>query len=181
MLPVIGAALVNEIVDYVMDEGAKEVKEYLNKPNLIFEKCHPNAIIPEYKTKGSAGLDLTAVTYEIKSIEERIFLFNTELKVAIPEGYFGGIYLRSSMGMQGKWILGNLVGIIDSDYRGKIGIILKYNSTIGNMTTATEEAQKLLNTRIAQLVIQPYAQCSIKEDKVDNTERGEGGFGSTGK
>ena len=134
-----------------------------------------NDLLPAYQTKGAAGLDLYCKTDNRIVIEpKKTVKVDTGVKVQIPEGYFGAIYPRSSTGVKKKIMLANTVGIIDSDYRGEIMIYL-YNYG--------EEEQTIENgDRIAQLVIQPYEQFEIEAvDSLDNTDRGEGGFGSTGK
>jgi dUTP diphosphatase len=134
-----------------------------------------NDLLPAYQTKGAAGLDLYCKTDNRIVIEpKKTVKVDTGVKVQIPEGYFGAIYPRSSTGVKKKIMLSNTIGVIDSDYRGEIMIYL-YNYG--------EESQTIENgDRIAQLVIQPYEQFEIEAvDSLDNTDRGEGGFGSTGK
>jgi dUTP diphosphatase len=134
-----------------------------------------NDLLPAYQTKGAAGLDLYCKTDNHIVIEpKKTVKVDTGVKVQIPEGYFGAIYPRSSTGVKKKIMLSNTIGVIDSDYRGEIMIYL-YNYG--------EESQTIENgDRIAQLVIQPYEQFEIEAvDSLDNTDRGEGGFGSTGK
>ncbi|MDU1829544.1 dUTP diphosphatase [Anaerococcus sp.] len=131
--------------------------------------------LPAYQTKGAAGLDLHCKTDKNIVIEpKKTVKIDTGIKVQIPEGYFGAIYPRSSTGVKKKIMLANTVGIIDSDYRGEIMIYL-YNYG--------EEEQTIENgDRIAQLIVQPYKQFEIEVvDSLDDTDRGEGGFGSTGK
>ena len=134
-----------------------------------------NDLLPAYQTKGAAGLDLYCKTDNRIVIEpKKTVKVDTGVKVQIPEGYFGAIYPRSSTGVKKKIMLANTVGIIDSDYRGEIMIYL-YNYG--------EEEQTIENgDRIAQLIVQPYKQFEIEVvDSLDDTDRGEGGFGSTGK
>ena len=98
---------------------------------------------------------------------------NTGLRVQIPQGFFGAVYPRSSTGVKMQLMLANTVGVIDSDYRGEI-MIFMYN--YGN------DPQVIKNgDRIAQLVIQPYERCELVQvESLDETDRGESGFGSTG-
>ena len=99
---------------------------------------------------------------------------STDLKIEIPEGFFAAIYPRSSTGVKRHLMLANSTGIIDSDYRGEIKLFF-YN--YGKVDQVIKK-----NERLAQLVIQPYEK--VKVEKVDNlceSERGEGGIGSTGK
>ncbi len=99
--------------------------------NLKFEKMSKAAVMPTKGSAYAAGLDLTAVSYEM--VDEGIngvVKFHTDLKVEIPEGYFGAIYIRSGLGKRGKWMLANDVGIIDC-------IPLTANIKIDNHTTLT--------------------------------------------
>ena len=98
----------------------------------------------------------------------------TGIAVAIPDGYFGGIYARSGLATKKGLAPANKVGVIDSDYRGEIIVALHNHSSIPQTINQGE--------RIAQLIIQPYASVEWEEaEELDSTERGDGGFGSTGK
>ncbi len=123
---------------------------------LPFTGCAPTRGTPS-----SAGLDLG-----VTSIDKNIV--HTGTYVAIPEGNFGMVLPRSSLGAKGLFLM-NTVGIIDSDYRGEILLnIAGYLPEVGE--------------RIAQLVIVPYVHVDpIEVTALDATERGAGGFGSTGK
>lgn len=130
--------------------------------------------IPSYQTSGSCGIDLYC------SNDEDIIInpgdmkkINTGLRVQIPQGFFGAVYPRSSTGVKRQLMLANTVGVIDSDYRGEI-MIFMYN--YGN------DPQVIKNgDRVAQLVIQPYERCELVQvESLDETDRGESGFGSTG-
>ena len=136
-------------------------------------------VINEYKEVGyatdeSCGIDLYCYSEEDIVINpEETKKINTGLKVQIPDGYFGAVYPRSSTGVKKQLMLANTVGVIDSDYRGEIMIF------IYNYGKNPQTIQK--GDRLAQLVIQPYQRFKIKEvDRLDDTDRGEGGFGSTG-
>ena len=132
-------------------------------------------IIPQYATSEAAGIDLYCSTKEDIEIKPKETVkIDTNLKVQIPKGYFGAVYPRSSTGVKRKLMLANTIGVIDSDYRGEI-MIYFYNYG--------EETQIIKNgDRLAQLVIQPYQQFEIeKVDILDESDRGEGGFGSTGR
>lgn len=125
-------------------------------------------------TEGSAGFDLAAqrevLLLPMHGVPTPI---NTGVKVAIPEGYAGLLVPRSSLGRRGL-ILANTVGVIDSDYRGHIIV----------QAIATAESIKLRpGDRFAQLVLFPILTINsqaAKADALEETERGEGGFGSTG-
>ncbi|WP_073997748.1 dUTP diphosphatase [Anaerococcus urinomassiliensis] len=130
--------------------------------------------MPSYQTSGSCGIDLYCSNDEDVIIEPgEMKKINTDLRLEIPEGFFGAVYPRSSTGVKKHLMLANTVGVIDSDYRGEI-MIFMYN--YGKSPQAIKKGD-----RIAQLVIQPYEKCElIKVDNLEETDRGDGGFGSTG-
>ena len=130
--------------------------------------------MPSYQTSGSCGIDLYCSNDEDIIIEPgEMKKINTDLRLEIPQGFFGAVYPRSSTGVKKHLMLANTVGVIDSDYRGEI-MIFMYN--YGKSPQAIKKGD-----RIAQLVIQPYEKCElIKVDNLEETDRGEGGFGSTG-
>lgn len=138
-------------------------------------KILTNGIVPSYQTSGSCGIDLYCANKEDIIINpNESAKIDTGLKIAIPEGYFGAIYPRSSTGVKKNLMLANTVGIIDSDYRGEI-MVYFYN--YGKIPQTIKNGD-----RLAQLVIQPYSRMEIElVDKLDDTDRGEGGFGSTGR
>ena len=130
--------------------------------------------LPAYKTTGSAGMDIYA------AIDENIILHPgqttlvpTNLAIALPEGYECQVRSRSGLALKNGVFALNAPGTIDSDYRGEIGIIL---------SNFSKEAFTIKRgDRIAQLVIARYEQAEWKIcDSLDDTERGAGGFGSTG-
>ena len=128
-------------------------------------------------TRGSAyaaGFDLYAATnYDITIMPHATEKVGIGIAVAIPEGYFGGIYARSGLATKQGLRPANCVGIIDSDYRGEV-IVALHNDTndIRNIKAGD---------RIAQLIIQPCPDVELNPvDELKNTDRGEGGFGSTG-
>jgi len=135
------------------------------------ETCHPDAKIPEYQNEGDAGMDLKAVDLK-KNTSEEIW-FRTGLKIAIPEGYVGLIFPRSSI-TESNLELGNSVGVIDSGYRGEIEV--RFNK---NRNTLLHDYE--LGDRVAQLIIMPYPQVSFREvNDLEDSQRGSQGFGSTG-
>lgn len=138
-------------------------------------KIKTNNNSPEYKTKYSAGMDIYSSNKNdiiIKSGE--IAKIETGLYIEIPEGFFAAIYPRSSTGVKRQLMLANSTGIIDSDYRGEIKLFF-YN--FGNDIQTIKNGE-----RLAQMVIQPYEKVQIeKVDELCESERGEGGIGSTGK
>lgn len=131
--------------------------------------------VPAYATEHAAGIDLYCKTREDISIKPgETVKINTGLKVEIPEGYFGAVYPRSSTGVKKQLMLANTLGVIDSDYRGEL-MMFFYN--YGKTDQVIKNGD-----RLAQLVIQPYLRCQIEEvEELSESERNEGGFGSTGR
>lgn len=138
-------------------------------------KIKTNNILPEYKTFYSAGMDIYSSNEEEIIIKPgEVGKVPTDLKIEIPEGFFVAIYPRSSTGVKRQLMLANSTGIIDSDYRGDIKLFF-YN--FGKNEQVIKK-----NERLAQMVVQPYEKVEIqKVDDLCESERGEGGFGSTGK
>ena len=131
--------------------------------------------LPEYKTALSAGMDLTAninEPIELKPLERR--LIPTGLFIELPAGYEAQVRPRSGMALKHGLTCLNSPGTIDADYRGEIGVII---ANVSNDPYTIQDGE-----RIAQLVIAKHETISWEEVSVlDETERGEGGFGSTGK
>lgn len=144
----------------------------MERVRVKVKKIHPNAVIPQYKTSGSAGFDLYAIEdVEIQPGETK--QIRTGLIFEIPEGYEIQIRPRSGMSLKTPLRISNAPGTIDSDYRGEVMIIAE-NTSI--MPFSVEKG-----TRIAQGVLQKVPQAEfIEVERVSETERGEGGFGSTG-
>lgn len=135
-------------------------------------RSDPAVALPAYARQGDAGLDLAAaatVTLEPGGRE----LVPTGLRVAIPDGYAGLVLPRSGLALRSGVTVLNAPGLIDSGYRGEIGVLL-VNHGAGPVTIQRGE-------RIAQLVIQPVARAELVEVReLPGSRRGEGGFGSTG-
>jgi len=131
------------------------------------------ATLPAYQTSGAAGMDLcTSETFVLNPMERR--LVGTGVRVAIPEGFEGQVRPRSGLAIRNGISMVNTPGTIDSDYRGELRLIL--------INFGAEAVQFSQGDRIGQLVICPVVRAAIKVvDGLDDTERGEGGFGSTGK
>ena len=132
--------------------------------------------LPQYSTSGSAGLDLRACTDEKMTINPGdTVLIPTGLAINIADpGYAAVILPRSGLGHKNGIVLGNLVGLIDSDYQGQLFV------SIWNRGKETFELNPF--DRIAQLVVIPVVQVDLNiVDDFEQTERGAGGFGSTGK
>ena len=145
------------------------------------KKLHPNAVIPTYAKDGDAGMDLTAVT---KSYDrDGNIVYGTGLAFEIPEGYVGLVFPRSSISSL-DITMSNCVGVVDSGYRGEVTAKFK-----PAMLFNREQRPIILNNRIynageriAQLIIIPYPQITFVEaDELSQTERGAGGYGSSGK
>lgn len=129
--------------------------------------------LPEYKTEQSAGCDLVApIDAPIKLYPlDRVFI-NTKVSVALPEGYEASVRTRSGLNKNHGIVC--ILGTIDSDYRGEIGVVL-YN-------LSREPYEINPGDRIAQLVISPCIQANWQRvEHLDKTDRAEGGFGSTGR
>ena len=140
---------------------------------LKIKKIDERAKLPTYGTIDSAGADLYAVLDEdIKINPGETVIISTGLSMAIPRGYVGLIYARSSLGTKKGLAPANKVGVIDADYRGEVKVVL-YNQSKDIQTITPNE-------RIAQIVITPYMQVEFQEvEELSDTERGSGGFGST--
>ena len=139
------------------------------------KKITPTAIIPERGSKYSAGYDLSAdIDKSILIRPQETVKIPTGLSFEVPEGYFGGIYARSGLATKQGLRPANAVGIGDSDYRGEYIVALHNDS---DTTRVVEPGQ-----RIAQVIFQPYLMCDLEDaDELTQTQRGDGGFGSTGK
>lgn len=137
------------------------------------KKLNDVAVIPSYSKPGDAGMDLTAISKEVVDKGEYGYIsYDFGLSLEIPEGYVGLIFPRSSCSNTGA-ILSNSVGVIDSSYRGSISARFK-------QIKGTKEYE--VGDRVAQLIIVPYPQITFEEvEELDETERGTGGYGSTGK
>lgn len=142
---------------------------------LPIKKLREGAVIPQRATAQSAGLDLCACIdspLTIKAGETTVI--PTGLAVALPENTVGLIFGRSGLGVKHGLAPANAVGVIDSDYRGEL-LVGMHNHSDKDYTAAPGE-------RIAQLVVMPVFFPEVREaDSLDETSRGEGGFGSTGR
>ena len=138
-----------------------------------FKKLSENAVVPSYGTAYSAGADLySAMQEDVIIAPETTKFIKTGIAIEIPEGLVGLIYARSGMACKKGLAPANKVGVIDSDYRGEI-IVALYNHSDSSVTVASGD-------RIAQLVLTPYIKADFEEaDELDDTVRGDGGFGST--
>lgn len=139
------------------------------------KRLHPDAVIPTYGSEFAAGADLYACLDEPVTVHPgETFWVSTGISLEIPQGYAGLIYARSSMGTKRGLAPANKVGVIDSDYRGEVRVVL-LNHSKEPQTIAPGE-------RIAQLVITLVFTPGFEEvEELNDTQRGSGGFGSTGK
>ena len=139
------------------------------------KKLNEKAVVPTYGSEFSAGADLYACEEgEITIAPGQTRLVHTGISMAIPQGFVGLIYARSGLASKRGLAPANKVGVIDSDYRGEIMVALHNHSN---------EPQTICDgERIAQIVFTAYMGADFLEvDELDSTERGEGGFGSTGR
>ena len=142
---------------------------------LKIKKLDERAIIPTYGTEYSAGADLYNMGGETISVAPgETALIHTGLSIEIPEGYCGLIFARSGLATKRGLAPANKVGVVDSDYRGEWMVALHNHSD----KTATVEGGE----RVAQMVVVPYLKAEFElTDELSETERGAGGFGSTGR
>ena len=188
-----------------MKETQKETKKKkaVKKSALVvkIKKLHPDAVIPSYAHSTDAGMDLTAIS---KSFDEHgNVVYGFGLAFEIPKGYVGLIFPRSS-NHKSRLLLTNSVGIVDSCYRGEVtakfaqrtsvSVPAKFWSRIklwllGKMDDGDIKTWEACNSnnhkvgdRVAQMIIMPYPKVKFQEvEELSETERGEGGYGSTGK
>ena len=141
---------------------------------MNIKKLTSTAIIPTRGSEKAAGYDLYADTNNVVEIKpHKTKKINTGIAIMIPNGYYGAIVARSGLSTKKGLRPANCTGIIDSDYRGDI-IVALHNDSDEVQTIEPHE-------RIAQLVICPFLSVEFNEvDELDETERGENGFGSTG-
>jgi dUTP pyrophosphatase len=142
---------------------------------INIKRLTETAIIPERGSMYAAGYDLFADLKESVVIKPHETLFiPTGIAIEIPEGYFGGIFARSGLASKEGLRPANCVGVVDSDYRGEVKVALHNDSDVARYV---EVGQK-----VAQMVIIPFLTVDFEEvGELNNTERGVGGFGSTGK
>ena len=143
--------------------------------NVKCVKLRENAVIPSYESLGAAGCDLSAAIDEnVMIAPHQTVKIPTGLAMELPEGTFGAIYARSGIATKEGLAPANKVGVADWDYRGEIMVALHNHS---DEYRIVEPGQ-----RIAQLIIQPYIPVKWNEvEALNETGRGTGGFGSTGK
>lgn len=141
------------------------------------KKLYEDAVLPRQMTEGAAAFDLTVIedifVPNVRAYDKAIVI-PLGFAMEIPKGYHAKIVLRSSIGMNTKLRLSNQVGIIDSDYRGEVKLLIE--------NLGAERARIAKGTRIAQMIIEKNLDVVIEAaEKLSDTKRGEGGFGSTNK
>lgn len=142
----------------------------VNQLKVNIKKLHPNTVIPSYSKDGDAGMDL--VSTEIISETHHQITYGTGIALEIPKGYVGLVFPRSSI-RKYELELTNSVGVIDSGYRGEI------QATFNKVHNGLEVYK--VGDRIAQIMVIPYPKVVFSEvNDLSSTDRGEGGFGSTG-
>ena len=154
------------------------------------KKLHKDAVIPRYAKLGDAGLDLTAVSVSFD--EYGNICYGTGLAFEIPEGYVGLVFPRSSNCKKGI-IPSNAVGVIDSGFRGEVSFKFRplphkaderYNADYGSYVVNYKINCNIyrVGDRVGQIIIMPYPQIEFVEvDELSETERGTGGYGSSGR
>ena len=144
------------------------------KQQVKIKKLNSKAMLPTYGSEYSAGADLYACMEETVTIQPgETVLIKTGLAMTIPEGYAGLIYARSGLATKKGLAPANKVGVVDADYRGEVMVPLHNHSRVA---VEVEHGE-----RIAQMVITPFLTAEyMLAEELDETERGEGGFGSTG-
>jgi dUTP pyrophosphatase len=147
----------------------------MTAPRVQFKKLRPDAIVPRYMTSGAAGMDLAAAIDEPITVGAGASaVVATGLAMAIPHGFEGQVRPRSGLARKHGITVLNAPGTIDSDYTGEVMVLL--------VNLSREPFTITHGERIAQLVIAPVVQAEVVEvEALDQTERGAGGFGSTGR
>lgn len=138
---------------------------------LKVKKISPGAKLPVYGHAGDAGMDLFAAE-EVVLGRGEVKAVPTGIKMAIPEGYVGLIWDKSGVSLQG---VHRLAGVVDAGYRGEVKVVMV---NLGKKPYVFKQGQK-----VAQMLIQPVITVEVVDvgqDELENTSRGEGGFGSTG-
>jgi dUTP pyrophosphatase len=140
--------------------------------DVNIKKLNDSAVIPTYAKDGDAGMDLVAT--EILSNTTFDVTYGTGIALEVPKGFVGLVFPRSSV-RKYDLTLSNSVGVIDSGYRGELQVTFK-------KTNGLDSLKYNVGDRIAQITILPYPKINFKKvDNLSDSERGEGGFGSTGK
>lgn len=141
---------------------------------VAFKKLNAGAVVPSYGSEFAAGADLYAcLDGDLEIQPHTTAVIPTGIALELPVGYAGLIYARSGLATKKGLAPANKVGVVDCDYRGEVKVAIHNHSQIPQTVSAGE--------RIAQLVIAPYVTAQfVLSDELSSTERGAGGFGSTG-
>lgn len=140
---------------------------------ISVKKLHKDAVIPRYAKPGDAGMDLTVTSTQVDVHNPNKLIVGFGIAMEIPTGYVGLVFPRSSI-HKTDCRLTNCVGVIDSGYRGEICAVFD--------TSKSTEVTYIIGDRAAQIIVMPYPHVDFVEvEKLSQTERGEGGYGSTGK
>ena len=138
---------------------------------INWKRLSPLAAIPKLASSGAAGLDLTAI--KVWPLADNLYRYETGIAFEIPKGMVGLLFPRSSVYKTGM-ILANCVGVIDSDYRGDVSFVYR--------CTGLDNKPYEVGDRIGQIVFMFVPQFTLSEcDELSDTDRGSGGYGSTGK
>ena len=160
----------NKILSALDNDIQRNTEVKFNSLDVKIRKLNPNAVIPSYSKDGDAGMDLVAT--EIISETTDQITYGTGISMEIPKGYVGLVFPRSSI-RKYELELTNSVGVIDSGYRGEIQAT--FNKVHNKLNSYN------VGDRIAQIMIIPYPRISfIEVEELSTSERGSGGFGSTG-
>ena len=138
---------------------------------IKFKKLNEKAVTPTYAKSGDAGMDLTAISASY-SDDGFVITYKFGLAIEIPQGYVGLVFPRSSV-YKTTLTMSNCVGVIDSGYRGEMS---------AKFYLGYDDQPYRVGERVAQLIIIPYPQIEFEEvEELSTTDRGDGGYGSTGK
>jgi dUTP pyrophosphatase len=143
------------------------------------KKIHENAVVPKYAHKGDAGMDLVATSIKKK---DGYVQYGTGLAMQIPEGCMGLLFPRSSISKV-NLSLANAVGVVDSHYRGEVCLRFKKSLQVNNEDESKSPLEEYsVGDRVGQIIIMPVPEIDfIESEELSDTDRGTGGFGSTGK
>lgn len=154
-------------------DRVQESRNMIDRVQVKFKKLTESAVVPQYKSAEAAGMDLCA-DESVVVYRDNIKLIKTGIAIELPQGYEAQVRPRSGLALKHGITVLNSPGTVDSDYRGDISVML--------INLGTEVFHVERGDRIAQLIITPVSKAEMIEVKeLGSSERGEGGFGSTGK
>ena len=147
----------------------------MTTPRVQIHRLRPDAIVPRYQSADAAGMDLHAALDEAMTVAQgAVVAVPTGLAMAIPRGFEGQVRPRSGLARKHAITVANAPGTIDADYRGEVMVLL---INLGREPFTIKHGE-----RVAQLVIAPVSQAEVVEvSELSETDRGAGGFGSTGR